>query len=433
TSNRPSTQDQRVSSTGFQMCPEAGMTSTSCFRRIAVRIKTGRPICCSTRLALPRTMDESRDSPAAAAWRTKSGSQPYTKSCPRRQHAVHFTPDFSIDERTGQRYAYYNKPFALRHFLQHASPLVNETTIALLDPDMVLLSPVTPYTGPSEVMFSTGHPVDEVRGDEIYWVTRGYPVAQAYMYGGKWALWPDLSEIVPANSPALGLSEAYAAKHYAVGPPLLAHSYDWLLLADKWAELVPGVLERHPGLLSEMQAFSIAAAHLRLPATQARSYMVSDAKVETGAEGWELVEGMAPLDVCRSPTRLVASGRRLPNVLHYCQMYRAGVYMFGKRREELHDVFRCGGPLLLEPPRHAAKLKVRVHPGPRVETVAAATATRNAFGVCVATKAVNEAIADYRQRYCPPVVGKPAPPLRLTDLPPKAIADTKRWKEAEAV
>jgi hypothetical protein len=38
-------------------------------------------------------------------------------------------------------------------------------------------------------------------------------------------------------------------------------------LADKWVEFVPHSVKGHPGLLAEMYAFCIAAAHLKLPHT----------------------------------------------------------------------------------------------------------------------------------------------------------------------
>lgn len=42
---------------------------------------------------------------------------------------------------------YYNKPNGLAHFLENADPPVAEAVIVLIDPDMVLMSPLTPYVG----------------------------------------------------------------------------------------------------------------------------------------------------------------------------------------------------------------------------------------------------------------------------------------------
>jgi hypothetical protein len=40
---------------------------------------------------------------------------------------------------------FYNKPWGLKHWLENASPPVPEDAIvALLDPDMVLMRPITP-------------------------------------------------------------------------------------------------------------------------------------------------------------------------------------------------------------------------------------------------------------------------------------------------
>lgn len=42
---------------------------------------------------------------------------------------------------------FYNKPNGMAHFLKNANPPVTEAVIALIDPDMVLMSALTPYVG----------------------------------------------------------------------------------------------------------------------------------------------------------------------------------------------------------------------------------------------------------------------------------------------
>ena len=48
------------------------------------------------------------------------------------------------DAASVERYPYLNKPNALKHFLAEMQPPITESVIALLDPDMVLLQPITP-------------------------------------------------------------------------------------------------------------------------------------------------------------------------------------------------------------------------------------------------------------------------------------------------
>eukprot|EP00953_Heterococcus_sp_UTEX-ZZ885_P031523 16536-Heterococcus_DN1.PRE.4 len=230
-------------------------------------------------------------------------------------------------------------------------PPIKEAVIALLDPDMLLLQPVSARVDSSTVLYSKGSdPTADsrgysstaaaVRGTEP-WVCEGHPVGQCtlnraaacavaytvlqshsscykrvivavvwydshshtaaqllltalyycythcctanllimpnattsttltfYGLGGPWANWPDLPDIVQDPlSPALTVTRELAARHYPVGPPYLAHVRDMVQLADKWVEFVPHSVKGHPGLLAEMYAFCIAAAHLQLPHT----------------------------------------------------------------------------------------------------------------------------------------------------------------------
>lgn len=45
------------------------------------------------------------------------------------------------------RFLFYNKPNGMAHFLKNADPPVSEAIIALVDPDMVFMSPLTPNVG----------------------------------------------------------------------------------------------------------------------------------------------------------------------------------------------------------------------------------------------------------------------------------------------
>lgn len=45
------------------------------------------------------------------------------------------------------RFKFYNKPNGIAHFLKHADPPVSEAVIALVDPDMVFMTTLTPYVG----------------------------------------------------------------------------------------------------------------------------------------------------------------------------------------------------------------------------------------------------------------------------------------------
>lgn len=52
-------------------------------------------------------------------------------------------------------------------------------------------------------------------------------------------------------------------------------------------------------------------------------------------------------DTQKAPHTRIA---HLPLVMHFCQHYRLGVYMFGKYEHGMNNIFDCEGSVLLEPP-----------------------------------------------------------------------------------
>ena len=91
---------------------------------------------------------------------------------------VHFTPDFKTDAKTKKKYDFYNKPFGILHWLEHADPpLQSNALLALIDPDFIFLRPLTSrVAGQDNTLVSDG-----VTGtDLIERAGRGHPVAQYY-------------------------------------------------------------------------------------------------------------------------------------------------------------------------------------------------------------------------------------------------------------
>ncbi len=76
-----------------------------------------------------------------------------------------------------------------------------------------------------------------------------------------------------------------------------------------------------------MYAYSMAAAHEKLPHLQVDHYMVSN--VEAGGEGWPWVDELP--EVCVPPEEDLVNnkvtyypGLPVPSVVHFCQSFRAG-------------------------------------------------------------------------------------------------------------
>ncbi|RYH15261.1 hypothetical protein EON65_32015 [archaeon] len=93
---------------------------------------------------------------------------------------VHFTPDFKKDAQSQRSYDFYNKPWGIKHWLEYANPPIPEDAIiALLDPDMVFLRPLTPVVAGSPYIVRRKFPMTEM----IEEVGEGRPVSQTYGLG----------------------------------------------------------------------------------------------------------------------------------------------------------------------------------------------------------------------------------------------------------
>lgn len=109
-----------------------------------------------------------------------------------------------------------------------------------------------------------------------------------------------------------------------------------------------------------MFAYSMAAAHQELPHIIVRHLMVSN--TDMTEEGWEFVDQLGT-KVCEAPVNgIYFPGKPLPNVLHYCQFYRAGEYGFQKRRVK-KTIFDCDNPMMAEIPNNLGEVNYKNRDG----------------------------------------------------------------------
>lgn len=113
------------------------------------------------------------------------------------------------------------------------------------------------------------------------------------------------------------------------------------------------VYNKYPDLLSEMYAYSMAAAHENLPHFTMYHYMISNTFMD--GEGWPWIDNLGD-DVCQPPDAEghYYPGLPLPIFLHYCQFFRAAEIGFQKRRVR-KVAFDCDYPLMKELPRNLGK------------------------------------------------------------------------------
>lgn len=312
---------------------------------------------------------------------------------------IHFTPDFSrVGE--GKPYHYFNKPFGLRHWMEHelGFPSNHEehtgNIIAVLDPDMILLKPLLNNftTLPLDAWNS---PKPKSKSD--FQVRRGHPIAQQYTYMSHWkvGLGRNIESILGKESPVYNMSQYDANYHYPAGPPYILEAGDLYDIVVSWSLVAPAVHQNYPYLLAEMYGYSIAAAHHRLKHQLATGLMASNARIKE--EGWRFLNDVSPAVVCNGKHDI----ERMPHILHYCQEYSVGDYHFTKYYIP-NNFLSCESPLLLEPPRDAAvKFNTsRDYLGKPRAPGGGRQLIRYAFMACALLSYLNQASTFYKQNHC---------------------------------
>jgi len=339
---------------------------------------------------------------------------------------VHYTPDFKHDETTNKKYAFYNKPRGLKHWLEHAVPAVPaDEVVALLDPDMLFVRPLTArVSGDPTKMYNKQNYVDKKSGKTLQemqeFVVTGKPVAQMYGLGAPWTddnhKKFNRKAICDAGSACLKVGREDGEQHYSVGPPYLATRADFDRIAKSWVELVPKVFAQYPFLLAEMYAYSMAAAHEGLPHAQFYHYMVSNS--EGGGEGWDYVDDLE--DVCEAPAvprrdtvpqlhvadvnvEHFYDGKPMPVLFHYCQHFKLTEELnFYKGAHRDQDSMSCATKMLpvCEPGTAGKGINFKQHKRGTDIYKSTRKKKRGGFAVNLIHHVYNRAVARYQKRMC---------------------------------
>jgi peptidyl serine alpha-galactosyltransferase len=281
---------------------------------------------------------------------------------------MHITPDYNVHDDQ----KYWNKPFGLLHWMENILSFpnrasdYNDAIIIIVDPDMMLLRPITHDFTNYKTTWE-GQLIGNV-------VTHGFPIAQRYAYGSAWftSLGGNESYVVGPNfsSPIYDLSIGDAELYYPAGPPYLATGKDMYAIAKHWVQFLPRVYELFPDFMAEMYSYSVAAAYLGLPHQLTTGFMVSDIGSK-GMEGFEFLDHIHRDDAChrdvlfrsRTVTKVYNDDNnaddnnfQIPLVLHYCQRYSLGRWFFSKYDLRADFLSSCDVPLLREPPVNVAAL-----------------------------------------------------------------------------
>lgn len=338
---------------------------------------------------------------------------------------LHLTPDFSRVhlEKGKHPYKYNNKPYGLLHWMEHgpakdailrnSSQNESNSLLVLMDPDMILLRPITSAA-------------DLAVDDTLLWleadggasntpdrkrrvVGNGILVAQqdGYLSNNWRSLVPKL---LPGNRTPPQHQDC--PLFWNSGPPYFGTLTDWYPLARRWTELAGPVLDEMPHLFSEMFSLILAAVDRSQPFTMAASFAISST-TSTNREGWEWIDRLEE-DPCRAGQAAVQGLPKptptLPYMLHYCKRYGIGRYFFSKYRVK-KNILTCGSPLMALPDANATNSLHMIFP-PRADgkdrdtyvetphTFSEKQAKRETFMVCGMMQALNEALLHFKKQSC---------------------------------
>ena len=320
---------------------------------------------------------------------------------------VMFSPEFSrIDKNANTaHYKYFNKPFGVKYYIENSEDFGWEESsgkftkaqendiIVLVDPDMLLLQPLTSDFSDSNVKFWKPFNNDDLE--------RKTKVAPGAMFGQTYGLnakWMNFVGLAGPKSAANKIDNRQAQLLYQVGPPYIGVVSDISRVVNRWAELVRAVHKAKPQLLAEMYAYQLAAADQELPHGVVDSMMVSG--VEAYGEAWDFIDALPIEDVCRIGSSPDPSANALPTLLHYCQQYGVTNVLFSKRLIP-HNVFTCESPLFVEPPTDVMSPENAyvIDRGTRRD-LDEKYHKRHAFSTCTITSAMNEAALFFKRHHC---------------------------------
>jgi len=329
---------------------------------------------------------------------------------------VHFTPEYgkqlASEGVSYQKTKYWNKPFGLRHWMEHrfgyvwddddskiTVPEYDDHIIVLVDPDMLMQKPFVNDFSHMPLQQWNGY-FRSRNGAELYGkVSQGHPAAQDYSFRDQWIkhVRNNLDDIVGPDSPVHNVTQDEAVYLYAAGPPYWMTARDAFRISYKWTEFLPGIFKYHSEFMAEMYGYCMAAAHLGLKHQMARGMMVSNVGMTAG-EGWAfLPKDTQACDVSRYADTV-------PNVIHFCQRYTIGDFFINKYLFP-KEIFSCEHPLMELPPVDILEDTWYSHFGDgsvaewdqKEDDI---KRYRNAFMVCSLFPAINAAATFYKDQHC---------------------------------
>jgi peptidyl serine alpha-galactosyltransferase len=352
---------------------------------------------------------------------------------------LHFTPDYSKEVRCVYCNP-LNKPYGVLHWMEHVLKMpetlsqYSDTMFIIIDPDQIIVRPFKTRDFTEEFHPSRWRTYDSNTHAKFNVTPRvlkeGAPFSQFFPGGSNWihGVNSDLQRVVDMawksmdNNPAFtnamrtsshlyNWTELDMSDYYSAGAPYIAMGPDMYRIAKVWSAVSLPVYELTSNPISEMYAYSTAAAQLSLPHHLGYNFMISDAAA-TWVEGWNQIDAMSPNDVCqhtwsdwRDPEN-VEYRQQLPYLIHYRQEYFHGPYYFCKYLFS-KDFLTCDHALLADPSDHDQNISdpqqsfaLSYHKTSSDSDIPAEYRKRHAFMLCHLIPRINEAAIFWKNSHC---------------------------------
>lgn len=309
----------------------------------------------------------------------------------------HATPDYSFahaGEPDEARHDFFNAPMGLKHWFDKGLQFQahrqrwEDVIFVVLDADELVLRPFTDDYTNEDVVW---HPHDRLHTR----IEHGKPMAQIYLIQSHWANSLNVDALLKATgapSPLRTWTSNDILNHYQAGPPYLATGRDMYAIVSKWAAFVVEVYRQTGSPMSDMLAYAVAAGHLNLKHQLVWSFMVGNVAVKE--EGWSSIDALPDAQVCQRP-------KVAPYVLHYCQRYMLGPYIFTKYVMP-SDMLTCEHPLLAVPGTSLLNSGYTraTPPNGKVYDIVPERRKRHAYMLCEMMGRLNQVAVFWKQRNC---------------------------------
>ncbi|GAB9474949.1 hypothetical protein Gpo141_00012059 [Globisporangium polare] len=271
-------------------------------------------------------------------------------------YRVHFTPNYfphPVPDVDDYYYA-YNKPFALRHYLQNAQPPVQHELMALTDGDIMLFRPLEANTGRNMTKYYFEGTRDPLTITDT--VKDGVALAQDWthiigsgFFGDKWGA--NMTAQMCTGKPCAGISESEGQEYYAAaGPPYIMTRSDMLRFIVDYCHFVVESRKVSKQWMAEMFGYGVAAANHGIRHTLLTN-LAPTHPFQNGHEYWSFLNDESLKEnPCADPFEIAVPADP-PVGVHFFHNY-----MLGAAGRQFHkgaipsDILECD-QMLLEVPK----------------------------------------------------------------------------------